>query len=133
LKRGFAGWRSQAARGSCRTVEELHYLAEQAQKVRLVREKEIRSKAEAEKKRTREAILTILARDFPGAWKKVDEEACRSCASAYDTVCRRLVDLRDAYNLQGSSDTFHREFEQFMTEHGRRKALVTRLDKVGLR
>ncbi len=133
LKRRFAEWRPQAAPGSCRTVEELQQFAKQAEKVRLGREKEARSKAEVEKKRTRDAVLTILARDFPGAWKKVHEEACRSCASAYDTVCRRLVDLRDAYNLQGNSETFHREFQQFMTEHGRRKALLTRLDKAGLR
>jgi hypothetical protein len=133
LKRGFAEWRSQAGPGVCRTVEELRHLAAQAEKVRLVREKEARSKAEAEKKRTRDAALTFLARDFPGAWKNVHEEACRSCASAYDLVCRRLVDLRDAYALQGTSDTFHREFQQFMNEHGRRKALLTRLDKAGLR
>jgi len=133
LKRHFAEWQSRAAPGSIRTVEELRHLAEQAKKVRLVREAEARSKAEADQQRTREAILNILARDFPGAWKKVHAEACRGCASAYDIVCRRLVDLRDAYALQGTPDTFHREFQQFMTEHGRRKALVTRLEKVGLR
>ncbi len=133
LKRGFAEWRSQAVSGSCRTVEELRRLVEQAQKLRLVREADARRKAEAEKKRTRDAVLTFLARDFAGAWKNVHEEACRSCASAYDTVCRRLVDLRDAYNLQGTSDTFRRQFEQFITEHGRRKALLTRLEKAGLR
>lgn len=133
LKRRFAEWRSPASPGSCRTVRELRQLAEQAEKVRLVREIEARHKAEAEKKQRREASLTILAGDFAGAWQKVHEEAGRSCASAYDLVCRLLVDLRDAYTLQGTPDTFHREFRQFMTEHGRRKALITRMEKVGLR
>jgi hypothetical protein len=133
LKRGFAEWRSPAPPGSCRTVRELRQLAEQAEQVRQLREAEARRKAEAEKKQKRQASLTILARDFAGAWKKVHEEAGRSCASAYDLVCRMLVDLRDAYTLQGTPDTFHREFRQFIAEHGRRKALVTRLEKVGLR
>ncbi|MFH0780604.1 MAG: hypothetical protein V2B20_01435 [Pseudomonadota bacterium] len=133
LKRSFAEWRSQASPGSRRTVVELRSLAEQAEKVRLAREREARRKAEADAKRKREATLNILARDFAGVWKRVHEEACRSCASAYDIVCRQLIDLRDAYNLQGDSETFRLEFQRFMAEHGRRKALVTRIDKAGLR
>lgn len=89
-------------------------------------------KVEAEVKRKREVALSLLARDFAGVWKRVQEEACRSCASAYDIVCRQLVDLRDAYDLQGNSATFRQELQRFMLEHGRRKALLTRIDKAGL-
>ena len=133
LKRSFAEWRAEATPGSCRTVGDLRHLAKEARKARLARKAEERSKAEAEAKRTREAILKIYACDFAGAWKRVHEEDGRGCASAYDKVCRQLIDLRDAYDLHGDPEIFHLEFQRFMTEHGRRKALVTRLSKAGLR
>ena len=53
--------------------------------------------------------------------------------SGYDSACGVLVNLRDAYELQGNSDTFRQEFKKFMTEHSRRKAFITRLEKAGLR
>jgi hypothetical protein len=137
LRRSFAAWRSQATSENqtemCRTVEELWQQAEQAQNERLARETEARSKAEAEKRQRREAWLTLLAKNLTAAWKKVHEEANRSCASGYDSACRQLVDLRDAYNLQGDPDTFKQEFLQFIAEHSRRKAFITRLEKAGLR
>lgn len=137
LMRRFAAWRSRSAvedpTGICRTVAELWQKAEQAQKLRLAGEAEARSKAEAEEKKRREAWLILLAGDFATVWKRVHEEAERGCASAYDSACRHLVDLRDAYNLQGMPDAFHKEFQRFMSEHRRRKALVTRLQKAGFR
>ena len=133
LKRSFAEWRSEVSSGSCRTVLELRDLAEQAGKARMAGEREARRKAQAEAKQRREAALNLLARDFAGAWKRVDEEAGRGGASAYDKACRQLIDLRDAYHLQGDPETFRLELQRFMAEHGRRKALAARIDKAGLR
>ncbi len=133
LKRSYVEWRSQASPGSYRTVLELRDLAEQAGKARMAREREARRKAEAEAKQRREAALNLLARDFVGAWKRVHEEAGRGGASAYDKACRQLIDLRDAYDLQGDPETFRLEFQRFMAEHGRRKALAARIEKAGLR
>jgi len=67
------------------------------------------------------------------SFRAVDRPLGSSEMQHLRNISSRLVDLRDAYALQGSSETFHREFQQFMTEHRRRKALVTRLDKAGLR
>jgi uncharacterized Zn finger protein len=80
-----------------------------------------------------EALLTHVAKNAATFWKKAHEEAERTCASGYDSACGVLVNLRDAYELQGNSDTFRQEFKKFMTEHSRRKAFITRLEKAGLR
>lgn len=137
LRRSFADWRAKATAESgtamCRTVEELWQLADQAQKVRLAREASAQKKAEAAERKRREVWLTKLAENFSKSWRIADKEAARGCAGAYDSVCLLLVDLRDAYDLQGNLDIFQSELEKFMAEHTRRKALVTRLEKIGLR
>jgi hypothetical protein len=137
LRRSFAACQSKVTPDDqtqiCRTVEELWQQAEQSQKVRLAREAEAQSKAEVKKRQMREAWLTTLAKNFTAVWKRAHEEACRSCASGYDSACRRLIDLRDAYDLQGNRDTFQQEFKKFLSEHKQRKALITRLENAGIR
>jgi len=133
LKRCFAESRGLEDQNTRRSVEELRQLVDVTKKIRLAKEAEVRSKAEAEKRKMRDSFLAYVARDFAGGWKKAHEEAGNSCASAYDRACRLLVDLRDAYALQGTVEIFRREFQQFLAEHGRRKALVSRLEKAGLR
>ena len=91
-----------------------------------------RAEAEAVRKKLRDFRLAQLALDFPKAWKSVQAEAGKGHASAYDAACRQLVDLRDAYDEQALSASFQAEFRQFLNEHRRRKALVTRLVKAGL-
>lgn len=137
LKRSFTAWRSQAnpqdRTATCRTVEELWQQAEQAQTVRLARQVEAQRKTAAEQKKTLEVLLTHVAKNSATFWKKAHEEAERTCASGYDSACRVLVNLRDAYELQGDSDTFRREFKKFMTKHSQRKAFITRLEKAGIK
>jgi hypothetical protein len=53
-------------------------------------------------------------------------------ARGYDSACRQLIDLQDAYDLQNTPDTFQQELEKFMSEHKQRKALITRLEKAGI-
>lgn len=136
LKRSFTAWRSQAnaqdQTATCRTVEVLWQQAEQAQTVRLARQAEAQRKTAAAQKKTMEALLTHVAKNAATFWKKAREEAERTCASGYDSACEVLVNLRDAYELQGDVDTFQQEFKKFMTDHSRRKAFITRLEKAGL-
>lgn len=137
LLRNFTAWQSEATPDDQtrirRSVEELWQLADQSQKVRLAQQAKARKKAEAETRRKRETYLTIMAKNFGGAWKVVHKDADRGCASGYESACRRLIDLRDAYNLQGNQDTFRQEFEKFISEHKQRKALMTRIKSAGIR
>jgi hypothetical protein len=137
LKRSFTAWRAQAnpqdQTTTCRTVEELWLQAEQAKAVRLARKAEAQRKTAAAQKKTMEALLTYVAKNAATFWKKAHAEAERTCASGYDSAREVLVNLRDAYELQGDSDTFRQEFKQFMTKHSQRKAFINRLEKAGLR
>jgi len=135
VKRRFAAWqatRGPVEQGRRRTVADLRQLAERAREQRMLEEAGARREAEAVRKKLRDFRLAQLALDFPKAWKSVQAEAGKGHASAYDAACQQLVDLRDAYDRQALSASFQAEFRQFLNEHRRRKALVTRLVKAGL-
>lgn len=134
LKRRHAVWQEQSAlpKGVRRSVAELWQQAEQAKGLRLIEEAKARRQAEAECKRQRDSWLAKLAADFPRAWKSAHEDANKGHAHAYDAACRQLIDLRDAYSQHATSAAFQREFQKFMAEHSRRRALVQRLFKAGL-
>lgn len=135
VKRRFAAWqatRGPVEQGRRRTVADLRQLAERAREQRMLEEAGARREAEAVRKKLRDFRLAQLALDFPKAWKSVQAEAGKGHASAYDAACQQLVDLRDAYDQQALSASFQAEFRQFLNEHRRRKALVTRLVKAGL-
>jgi hypothetical protein len=134
LKRRHAAWQEQSAptKGVRRSVAELWQLAEQAKGLRLIEEAKARRQAEAERKKQLDAWLAKLAADFPRAWKAAHDDANKGHAHAYDAACRQLVDLRDAYSQHATLAAFQKEFQKFMTEHLRRRALVQRLIKAGL-
>lgn len=135
VKRRFTAWqatRGPVEQGRRRTVADLRQLAERAREQRMLEEAGARREAEAVRKKLRDFRLAQLALDFPKAWKSVQAEAGKGHASAYDAACQQLVDLRDAYDQQALSASFQAEFRQFLNEHRRRKALVTRLVKAGL-
>jgi len=135
LKRRHAAWQAKSGSTSARalrSVAELWQLAEQAKSLRLIEEAKARQQAEAERKRQRDAWLAKLAADFPRAWKTAHDDASKGHAHAYDAACRQLVDLRDAYSQHATLAAFQKEFQKFMTEHSRRRALVQRLVKAGL-
>jgi hypothetical protein len=52
--------------------------------------------------------------------------------AADDAACRQLIDLRDTHSQHATLDVFQKEFQKFMAEHSRRRALVQRLVKAGL-
>jgi len=134
LKRRYAAWHEQSAptKGVRRSVADLWQLAEQAKALRLIEEAKARRQAEAERKRQRDAWLAKLATDFPRAWKSAHEDANKGHAHAYDAACLQLVDLRYAYSQHATLAAFQKEFQKFMAEHARRRALVQRLVKAGL-
>jgi len=134
LKRRHVAWQEQSAstKGVRRSVAELWQLAEQAKDLRLIEEAKARRQAEAALKRQRDSWLARLAADFSRAWKAAHDDANKGYAHAYDAACRQLVDLRDAYSQHATLAEFQKEFQKFMTEHSRRRALVQRLVKAGL-
>lgn len=134
LKRRHAAWQAQSAptKGIRRSVAELWQMAEQAKGLRLIEEAKARQQAEAERKRQRDTWLAKLAADFPRAWKSAHEDANKGHAHAYDAACRQLIDLCDAYSQHATLAAFQTEFQKFMAEHLRRRALVQRLAKAGL-
>ncbi len=66
------------------------------------------------------------------AWKSAHEDANKGHAHAYDAACRQLIDLRDAYSQHATLAVFQKEFQKYMAEHSRRRALVQRLVNAGL-
>ncbi|MEW6520783.1 MAG: hypothetical protein AB1461_15365 [Thermodesulfobacteriota bacterium] len=135
LKRRYAAWQAQFAQTPervRRSVAGLWQLAAQAKGLRLIEEAKACRQAEAERKKQRDAWLARLSVDLPRAWKAAHDEANKGHAHAYDAACRQLVDLRDAYSQHATPAAFQTEFQKFMTEHLRRRALVQRLVKAGL-
>jgi len=134
VRRKYAAWQRQVvpAQVAPRSVAQLWQLAKQAREIRLVEETKMLQQAKAERQQKRNAWLAQLASDFPQAWKEVHQYANKGHASAYDTACQRLVDLRDAYNQHDTKAAFQQQLHEFRIQHQRRRALLQRLDKAGL-
>ena len=136
LSARFAAWqrerRPAAAETTRRTVAELRRLAEDVGQLRLQQEAEVRARADAKRRKQREAYLGTLAQDFDRAWAAADQQAARGVASAYDEVRRAVVDLAEAYQRHASREQFEQALQRFMAPHLRRTALVKRLVDAGL-
>ncbi len=135
LKRQYASWQAERApQGpeAPRNVAALGKLAERAREHRQGKEAHVLRLVEAERKKLRDIKLAKLAQNFPKAWQTVHTEAQKGYASAYDSACRHLEDLRDAYNQQAMAASFQTELQQFIDKHRRRQALMNRLVKAGL-
>ncbi len=136
LKNRFAQWRKslQGDSGGTprRRVSELLKNAEAAHAIRLDRQKREQEQAEVKRRKDREAYLKALAMDLPKAWGAVRQTVERGSGLAYDEACRAMVDLAEAYSLQGDRHGFERDYKVFMAEHLRRKTLIARLVKAGI-
>ena len=137
LKNRFASWRRGALRGERteaprRTVGELRKNADAAEEMRMEQERREQKKREVNRRKEREAYLKALSKDFPKAWKAVQRNVERGSGPAYDEACRALVDLSEAYSLYASPKAFQRALRKFIAGHMRRKALIQRLEKVGI-
>jgi F0F1-type ATP synthase membrane subunit b/b' len=113
-------------------VAELHQLADEVEQIRQRQEALERARADAARRKQREADLATLARDFDRAWAAADQQAQRGVASAYDEVRRAVVDLAEAYELHATREQFEQALQSFMTPHVRRTTLVKRLIDAGL-
>lgn len=136
LKNRFAafcrGSRGDGIEAPRRPVGELWKNAEAVEKIRLEQRKRARKQREIERRQEREAYLKYLARNFPKAWKTVQQTIKRGSGPAYDEACSILVDLSEAYALQASQEHFQDELKNQMADHMRRKALIQRLVKAGI-
>nr|WP_320011268.1 hypothetical protein [uncultured Desulfobulbus sp.] len=134
VKREYGAWqrRTVPTQSAPRSVGQLWQLAKQAQKIRLIEENRAQKQAEAEQQQKRNAWLAQLAADFPRAWRVAHQYAGKGHASAYDTACQQLVDLRDAYKQHDSATAFQHHLHEFRMQHQRRRALLQRLDRAGL-
>ncbi len=127
--RGLQGDRIEAPR---RTVGELLENAEAAKQIRLEQKKREQKKREIKRRKERESYLKALSKDFPKAWKSVQQTVERGSGPAYDDACRALVDLSEAYSLHADRKIFQQELRKFMADLMRRKALIQRLVKAGI-
>jgi len=115
-----------------RTVGELLQNAEKARLIRMEKQKWDRKEREIKRREKRKAYLKDISRDFAKAWASVCEPVERGSGRGYDEACRKLVDIAEAYDLFATKKQFQNELENFMAGHLRRKALIQRLEKVGI-
>jgi len=136
LKNRFAAWRrglqSDRTEAHKRTVGELRKNAETAEKIRLEQKEYERKRREIKRRKERETYLKNLSKNFPKAWKSVQQNVERGSGFSYDDACRALVDLSEAYSLHASREAFQQELTKFMAGYMRRKALIQRLVKAGI-
>lgn len=115
-----------------RSVAALRELVGKARAERRGREAKQKQKEIEKKRQERERYLTTLAEDVDRHWQKVAKLAEQQIASAYDRARDLLVDLSDAASLTNTHADFARRFRQFQAIHGRRSALMQRLEKAKL-
>jgi len=136
IKNRFAAWRrglqGDTSEASRRTVGELRANADAAEKIRIEKQERDRKLREIKRRKEREAYLKNLSKDFPKAWKTVQETVERGSGPAYDEARHILVDLAEAYSLYANRKTFEQELRKFMADHMRRKALIQRLVKASI-
>ena len=136
LKNRFAQWQRSVEKepGAAprRTVSQLMESVEAARTIRIEEQKREQKRREIMHREKREAYLKSLAEDFPKAWRAVLQTVEVGSGRACDESCSAIVDMAEAYSLQGKGRGFKKDFGIFMAEHLRRKALLARLVKAGL-
>ncbi|MFW5722994.1 MAG: hypothetical protein ACOCWF_00330, partial [Halochromatium sp.] len=65
-------------------------------------------------------------------WRKVDDLIEQRHASAYQEAVERLKDLRDLAEGDGAPALFSARLQRLREQHGRKAALLRRLDQAGL-
>lgn len=115
-----------------RRVDELLERARSASAIRRRREARARTKQEAERQRRHEAALQRMMAEPDAYWKMANAAAKRGVAAGYDEALRLLSELAEAYALVAEDEAFTRELRRFVVFHGKRAALLRRLDQAGL-
>jgi len=103
-----------------------------AEKIRKEKQNRDRKQREIRHRKECEAYLKNLSKDFPKAWKAMQQTVERGSGLAYDEVCPTLVDISEAHSLQADRKTFQQKLRKFMADHMRRQTLIQRLVKTGI-
>lgn len=136
LAQQFARWqRAQvqpASSAQRRTLATLQQLAETAGQTR--RQCATKSAAQARKRaqERRAKQLAELAADMPAQWRKLDALADLATKDAYLQAIALLLDLRDAYTVDGSRAEFDRKLQHYLARYSGRQALHRRVREAGL-
>jgi len=115
-----------------RRVDQLRDMVREVRKERARQEALERERKRVERERKRREYLALVAKDFPKWWREADANAEEKNASGYDRARNTLVDLRDAYQQEGRLDEFSEIFEEFVSKHARKPALLRRLKDAGM-
>jgi len=115
------------------SVAEIKKNAEIAKEKRLERYKLQQQKLEKKRQEKRKAYLISLANDLPNAWQRVQQIIERGSGQAYDEACQLIVDISEACSFDTGKDSFNLQLNKNIPDLMRRKALMQRLEKVGLR
>jgi hypothetical protein len=110
-----------------RTMAEIRDLVREARKEREMQEALERERKKIEHERKRREHLKEVAGRFPHWWKQAEAYAEEQKASSYDLARDILVDLRDAYALEGRQEEFATSLQNFASKYTRRPALMRRL------
>ncbi len=119
-----------------RTVGQLLQRAETLGRERREREAAARAAEQARKAAeaaaARKRYLTTLRGQEEALWRKVDDLIEQRHASAYQEAVERLKDLRDLAEGDGAPALFSARLQRLREQHGRKAALLRRLDQAGL-
>lgn len=115
-----------------RSLDQLRQMVQEIREERQRQEVLEKQRRQAERERKRREYLALMATDLPKWWRKADADAAEKNASGYDRARNTLVDLRDAYKLEGRSDEFAEILEEFVSKHARKPALLRRLQEAGM-
>jgi hypothetical protein len=119
-----------------RTVGELLARADVITRERQTRETRARAAEQARKAAeaaaARKRYLATLRGREEELWRKVDDLIGNRQAATYKEAVDRLRDLRDLADGDGLLDSFSARIQQLRAAHGRKPALIRRLDEAGL-
>lgn len=115
-----------------RTVQQMLELTREERQQRLKREELARQRKIAEENRKRREYLAGLVDEFPDLWDRVERLADEKKAASYKQAVEILVDLADAYELEGREEEFMSVFFAFATRRKRQTALIRRIEDAEL-
>ena len=88
-----------------------------------------RLRKEQEAERARRTRLDALKSRGTRAWEDAEREINYTNASSYDRAVGLLVDLRSLAQETGATTDFARRIQSIRSRHGRKRALIERLDR----
>jgi hypothetical protein len=113
-----------------RSIRELRQRARLLRHERLRLEEEARERHRREQEAKRRESLQRLLERAETAWAEADALGCEGKGPAYDKATELVRDLAAAYALADRGAEFEKRLQAFRETHGRRPALLRRLDEL---